>query len=496
VAAVREPLGRLLVDAGFLSQESLSRALTEQAQSGRPLGEIVVQRGWAPPTAVASMLAHQRGGEVVSLDSRRSAPTDDAVDRLATALALVAPHAADADAHPTIADEVREALTAYEARLEEELSGRAAGDEQIAEREQRIAVLQADLRALAAARDRAVAALQAADRAQAEQAQRDDHLLSERDRRIAALESALERLPVLESELARASTARDEALASLAALTAFAAARANEVEHARVELDARAAESAELRRRLDEEAERRAHADGMLAEREGHVTALEESLAHVRAAHEEAAASVAALSAFAGARAEDLERSRAELAARAEETAELRRRLEHEVELRSRSEGALAERDEVEEVVARLARVHAERDEAHAARKLERAAEDLRRAELERAETAARLETAETVRGELAAELEEARAALARLREAAPEPAPAPAPVLPETSGHVLFAPLPGRYALVERPGPPPAADETVELALDGTAYRFRVSRIGKRLLPGRAVPCAYLEPR
>jgi hypothetical protein len=57
-----EPLGALLVTRGHLTEEQLELALTEQKATGRPLGEIVVARGFAPAPTVAQALATQHGG--------------------------------------------------------------------------------------------------------------------------------------------------------------------------------------------------------------------------------------------------------------------------------------------------------------------------------------------------------------------------------------------------------------------------------------------------
>jgi uncharacterized protein (DUF3084 family) len=57
-----EPLGSLLVSRGHITEEQLELALTEQKATGRPLGEIVVTRGFAPAPTVAQALATQHGG--------------------------------------------------------------------------------------------------------------------------------------------------------------------------------------------------------------------------------------------------------------------------------------------------------------------------------------------------------------------------------------------------------------------------------------------------
>ena len=57
-----EPLGALLASRGHITEEQLQLALTEQKATGRPLGEIIVARGFAPPPTVAEALATQHGG--------------------------------------------------------------------------------------------------------------------------------------------------------------------------------------------------------------------------------------------------------------------------------------------------------------------------------------------------------------------------------------------------------------------------------------------------
>src|ERR1700674_5119246 len=57
-----EPLGALLASRGHITEEQLELALTEQKATGRPLGEIIVTRGFAPPPTVAQALATQHGG--------------------------------------------------------------------------------------------------------------------------------------------------------------------------------------------------------------------------------------------------------------------------------------------------------------------------------------------------------------------------------------------------------------------------------------------------
>jgi len=57
-----EPLGSLLASRGHITEEQLELALTEQKVTGRPLGEIIVARGFAAAPTVAQALATQHGG--------------------------------------------------------------------------------------------------------------------------------------------------------------------------------------------------------------------------------------------------------------------------------------------------------------------------------------------------------------------------------------------------------------------------------------------------
>jgi uncharacterized protein YlxW (UPF0749 family) len=52
----------LLASRGHITEEQLELALTEQKATGRPLGEIIVARGFAQPPTVAQALATQHGG--------------------------------------------------------------------------------------------------------------------------------------------------------------------------------------------------------------------------------------------------------------------------------------------------------------------------------------------------------------------------------------------------------------------------------------------------
>jgi hypothetical protein len=56
-----QPLGRILVDDELLTPEELERALTEQRETGKLLGEILVEHGSMSGAALAQALARQHG---------------------------------------------------------------------------------------------------------------------------------------------------------------------------------------------------------------------------------------------------------------------------------------------------------------------------------------------------------------------------------------------------------------------------------------------------
>jgi uncharacterized coiled-coil protein SlyX len=57
-------LGEVLLQHGIVTADELSVALAEQEKTGRPIGEIIVELGFAPGPIVAQALATQRGGMV------------------------------------------------------------------------------------------------------------------------------------------------------------------------------------------------------------------------------------------------------------------------------------------------------------------------------------------------------------------------------------------------------------------------------------------------
>ncbi len=59
-----KPLGELLLHKGLVTADELERALTEQEQTGRLLGAILVERGYVSGPALAVALAEQYGVEL------------------------------------------------------------------------------------------------------------------------------------------------------------------------------------------------------------------------------------------------------------------------------------------------------------------------------------------------------------------------------------------------------------------------------------------------
>jgi hypothetical protein len=62
------PLGTLVVRAGLMPLETVNRALAEAADSGRRLGEVLLEHG-LPERELVRLLAAQQGQEFVDLDS-------------------------------------------------------------------------------------------------------------------------------------------------------------------------------------------------------------------------------------------------------------------------------------------------------------------------------------------------------------------------------------------------------------------------------------------
>jgi len=79
VEELRAPLGALLAEAGLLDTEEIDFALTRAQESGKRLGEVLVEHGLVPPAEVIRLVAAQRG--LPFLDLRRIS-VDPAAARL------------------------------------------------------------------------------------------------------------------------------------------------------------------------------------------------------------------------------------------------------------------------------------------------------------------------------------------------------------------------------------------------------------------------------
>jgi hypothetical protein len=208
-------LGALLVQRGVLTTEQLAAALAEQRETRRPLGEVIVGRGFAPGPIVAQALATQHGGmvkteygyatawlgggnQVAAVEATPADPRDETIRELrewaATAQAAIA--ARDADIAqlrvkldtPTVEDPRVAELTATVAALREKAAEPAAEDPRVAE----LTATLAELGASTAAHRESLAA---AERELADASSRADTLasaVSEHEQTIAELRTALE----------------------------------------------------------------------------------------------------------------------------------------------------------------------------------------------------------------------------------------------------------------------------------------------------------------
>jgi predicted nucleic acid-binding Zn-ribbon protein len=426
-----EPLGALLLGRGLIEPEQLEIALTEQKATGRPLGEIIVTRGFAAAPTVAQALATQHGGLLKTEygfatgwgGGTAAAPAgqsnaDDSLEVAALRASL---------------EEHKTALAAWQqahAELQAELAARKASIEQ----------LESGAASLEQARTELEQALQneiergTALREELSSAGAPESVRGEFEQRLAATEAeALERLEAAKSEFSSARAELEERLTEaherVASLEGELAAREAAVEAAseeRIE-----AAKAELEQRL--------------VEAQTHSAALEAELARRDAEGE--ASSQERLDA---ARAE-FESTRAEIEQRLREAQERAASLEEKLAARD-TEIDTASQDRLDTAKAEFASARAELEqrlgEAH-----ERAA------------------TLEAELAEREAKAEELRAVPAGRWDAA--------------ELHLLFFQGSDGYELVERPGPPPAAGSLVDGRL--------VSRVDASPVPGNAVPCAYL---
>lgn len=90
------PLGQLLIERGFLSEDQLASALAQQARTGSPLGELLVELGYVPAALIAQALATQHGGLLKTEYGFATGFTDTS----AVATAAPPPHSAPAARAP------------------------------------------------------------------------------------------------------------------------------------------------------------------------------------------------------------------------------------------------------------------------------------------------------------------------------------------------------------------------------------------------------------
>lgn len=217
------PIGELLVQHGGMSEDHLRAALDEQRTTGRPLGEIVVARGYVPAAMVAQALATQHGG-LTKTEYGYATGWAQAVDERDRALAELRRWAESAQAAISARDaeiaRLEGQLASIDnqetARLREVLADQAqsvaAANALVDETRARVHVLEAELAAAAAFEAEAAAAsMRAADAAE----------------RVQALEAELAAGASEDAESLAAANARaDEAQARVAVLEAQLAAAA------------------------------------------------------------------------------------------------------------------------------------------------------------------------------------------------------------------------------------------------------------------------------
>ena len=537
-----------MVDEGFLTEDQLLDALAEQTRSGTPLGKVLVDLGFVSPGAVANALAEQHGGLLrteygTSAGLRELAgrapirteapqptlpmpaaappqpqPQPRAAAPLGSGLRLAGP-AADAppedvsapvEAPPApIAPEPEpvavqapepEPVQAPEPQpaMQPDAAATAVAEARIQELESKLHAVLTERNSLAQSFNELQARL--SDAAQAHEA----GVNAEVQERVGALESQLQAAAVNRDELERA---QQQAAARIA------------------ELEGHLAETAEGRKQLDNELERlRMDAAGR-DEALARVTALEAELDEARArGNEDSSAELHELAE---------QRRAAEERAQAVESDLAQLREQHEAALQSAaakkdSESARAARLEAElaalrelsagqgDVTAQVSGLNealqaltVERDAAlERSAALEPEVESLRAelrdaiaqipgdgpqadvSELRRQLAARERRLAESV-GEIAKMNREHRALLQLVeRQFQLEDTATAMPEPKSEAAHVLFVPSATGYSLLERDGVAPEAGDRVEL--DGSRYVVR--RHGPSPLPGPRRRCAYLE--
>ena len=101
----RPRLGELLLNAGVITHDVLTQALAEQARTNRPLGRILVDEGYVPAHKIAMALADQHGQPVKTeygFASGHAAPAAAAPAPAPPPAAMPAPAAAPAAPEPRV----------------------------------------------------------------------------------------------------------------------------------------------------------------------------------------------------------------------------------------------------------------------------------------------------------------------------------------------------------------------------------------------------------
>jgi chromosome segregation ATPase len=456
-----EPLGALLASRGHITEEQLELALTEQKATGRPLGEIIVARGFAPPPTVAQALATQHGGLLKTEYGFATGWGGGVVSDAEQAPVQAAPASDESKALRASLEEHKKALAAWQ-QAHKELQEKLAEAQKPAPpvddpRLTRLAAERESMQAELTARDASIQQLHAslatveAGRAELE----------------LALANEVERSTAMRAELAASGTS----------------------ESVRAELEQRLASlEDEIATRL-----KAAGADFDLA-REG----LEQQLA-------EAHAQVASLEAELVTRDASIEQLRAGVATVEAELAAAGAADSVRVELEQQLAGLeadIAERLTAAGVDSEAVRVAFEQQltEAHervASLQAELVTRDTSIQELQANVTAVEAElaaagAADSVRIELEQRLAEAHERVASLqaevatREAElAQRSAAPAGRWDSAQSHLVFFQGKEGYELHERSGPPPIEGSKVGQQM--------VARISSAPFPGSALPCAYL---
>lgn len=141
-------LGEVLLQHGIVTAEQLAVALAEQQTTSRPLGEIIVELGFAPGPIVAQALATQRGGMVKTEYGYATGFTTAAQP------APAPPKPSSSDPKDETIAELRRALVAREAeieRLQDLIAQLRSQCVDAAKAKTRVAEMEAEMRRLRAA---------------------------------------------------------------------------------------------------------------------------------------------------------------------------------------------------------------------------------------------------------------------------------------------------------------------------------------------------------